>query len=216
MFLNKYLISLGKNPSLMLTQIVRPLVQTQVRLLANSQATKATLVSTIIRWLSYLGVSTQVNQINTVTDKIQVTITVGKPQTGDAADWNKILTNLRESENKSSQGENTTTEIEEINSTQQRKLARLLAYLIQVGNESNHLNWAELEPQLQQLDLTPELINELAAALKVPQIGDSLIEKFEPDLAALALPIIVKIALLDDKINPAENETIMRLLSIVK
>ena len=39
----------------MLSQIVRPLVQTQVRLLANSQATQVTLTDTIAKWLSYLG-----------------------------------------------------------------------------------------------------------------------------------------------------------------
>ena len=47
----------------MLSQIVRPLVQTQIKLLANSQGTQATLIETIVRWLSYLGIRAQVNTL---------------------------------------------------------------------------------------------------------------------------------------------------------
>ena len=50
----------------MLSQIVRPMVNTQIRLLAKSKATKITLIKTIAKWLSFLGVEAQVTQLKTV------------------------------------------------------------------------------------------------------------------------------------------------------
>jgi hypothetical protein len=38
----------------MLSKIVRPMVRTQIRLLANCQATRPTLIETISQWLSFL------------------------------------------------------------------------------------------------------------------------------------------------------------------
>ena len=49
----------------MLSQIVRPMVRTQIRLLANSQATHTTLVKTITQWLGFLGVQATVTQLTT-------------------------------------------------------------------------------------------------------------------------------------------------------
>jgi len=67
----------------MLSQIVKSLVQTQRSLLANSQATRLTLIEIIARWLGYLGVHAQVTHLASDQDKIQVALTVGKPDVCD-------------------------------------------------------------------------------------------------------------------------------------
>ncbi len=84
----------------MLSQIVRPMVNTQIHLLAKSKATKITLIKTIVKWLGFLGIEAQVNQFNTMGDKIQVSITVGQPENSDRADWQKILDNLSQDTSK--------------------------------------------------------------------------------------------------------------------
>ncbi|MEL6908888.1 MAG: hypothetical protein AAFO85_01565 [Cyanobacteria bacterium J06598_4] len=73
----------------MLSQIVRPMVNTQVRLLAKSKTIKTTLIKMIAKWLGFLGVEAQVTQLNTLGDKIQVSITVGQPENSEDADWQK-------------------------------------------------------------------------------------------------------------------------------
>ena len=61
----------------MLSQIVRPMVTTQIRLLSKSKATRATLVKTIAKWLGFLGVEARVTQLETAGNKIKVSLTVG-------------------------------------------------------------------------------------------------------------------------------------------
>ena len=48
----------------MLTQIVRPMVRTQVRLLANCHSTRLTLIHTIAKWLGFLGVKAEVTELD--------------------------------------------------------------------------------------------------------------------------------------------------------
>ncbi|MEO0409577.1 MAG: hypothetical protein AAF289_19725, partial [Cyanobacteria bacterium P01_A01_bin.135] len=64
----------------MLTQLVRPLVRTQIQLLANSEAAGSRLMTTIARWLGYLGVQAEVRYLQTDGDRIQVSLSVGKPE----------------------------------------------------------------------------------------------------------------------------------------
>lgn len=78
----------------MLSQIVRPLVDTQIRRLASSQNTSSTLIEAIAKWLSYLGVQAQVNYLTRQSEKIQVSLTVGKPDLCNSKDWQQILNNL--------------------------------------------------------------------------------------------------------------------------
>ena len=112
----------------MLSQIVRPLVQTQVRLLANSQSTQVTLTDTIAKWLSYLGIRAQINSLKSETNTIRVSLRVGKPSGCSVSDWQQILHQL-DSETKSNiEQEN----VEQMELTQQLQIIRLLAYLIQV------------------------------------------------------------------------------------
>ncbi len=196
----------------MLSQIVRPLVQTQVRLLANSQATQTTLIETIARWLGYIGVGAKVTQLVSDADRIHVSLTVGKPDSCDYRDWQRILTNLRSHNtlNGSSVDNHQT-----ISDSQQIQLARLLAYLIQIGDPNRHVPWQEIEVQLTSLNLDPSILVSVKSALKVPQSQD-LLNKLDPDLAASVFPIAVRIAWLDQEINSHENQALSALLGAMK
>ncbi|MBD1809969.1 hypothetical protein H6F98_31640 [Microcoleus sp. FACHB-SPT15] len=197
----------------MLSQIVRPLVRTQIRLLANTQATRSTLISTIAQWLGYLGVHAQVTSLSANSGQIQVSLTVGKPESCDSSDWQQILHNLNEPSESSQSSETTYAQM---TPKQQSKLQRLLAYLIQVGDPDNKVNWDTLYPQLKTLNLDEDLLNGIKSALKVPQSLDQLLEGLDPDVAALALPKAVSIALLDRRVNAKEDSTLTALLSAMK
>ncbi|MEO1672517.1 MAG: hypothetical protein AAFR77_17370, partial [Cyanobacteria bacterium J06631_2] len=154
----------------MLSQIVRPMVNTQIRLLAKSKATKITLIKTIAKWLGYLGVEAQVTQLDTVGNKIQVSITVGQPENSDDADWQKILDNL---------GQDTPgTSIEHsslIPADQETKYQRILAYAIQMSYEDRNTDWSVVSPQLKALGLEEATLLGIKSALKVPQSIDRLV-----------------------------------------
>jgi hypothetical protein len=197
----------------MLTQIVRPMVRTQIRLLANSHATRATLVSTIAQWLSFLGVRAQVTYLDAASDQIQVSITVGKPEACDLQDWQQILRNLQQSRNKGGAPE---IAISAMTLHQQSKLQRLLAYIIQVGDPDTPAHWDTLYPQLQSLGFDESMLLGIRAALKVPQSLDHLVEGLDSDVAAIALPKAVSLALLDRKVNPSEDRALSALLEAMK
>ena len=193
----------------MLTQIVRPLVDTQIRLLANSQATKKTLAQTISSWLGYLGVRTEVTQLIPNSDRISVSLTVGKPESCAQKDWQKILDNLTRS---SSDLPNVKSE--EIEMAKLVQLSKLLAYIIQIGLPDTEMNWTVLENQLSPLNLDSTTLGAVRSALKVPQ-SLSAIDKLDPDLAARAFPLAVKIAWMDNQITAAESEALKALLSLI-
>ncbi|NEQ22865.1 MAG: hypothetical protein F6K28_27670 [Microcoleus sp. SIO2G3] len=197
----------------MLSQIVRPLVRTQIRLLANTQATRSTLISTIAQWLGYLGVHAQVTALSASSGQIQVSLTVGKPESCESSDWQQILHNLNEPGQSSQSSEMTYAQM---TLKQQSKLQRLLAYLVQVGDPDNKVNWDTLYPQLKALNLDEDLLSGIKSALKVPQSLDPLLEGLDPDVAALALPKAVSIALLDRRVNAKEDSTLTALLSAMK
>ncbi|MBE9116891.1 hypothetical protein IQ249_13370 [Lusitaniella coriacea LEGE 07157] len=197
----------------MLTEIVRPLVRTQIRLLANSQATRRTLVNTIVKWLGYLGVYAEVTRLETNSEQIQVSLTVKKPEGCDATDWETILGNLNRSAEEVNPGKLTYAQLPE---KQQRKLQRLLAYMIQVGEPGQTVCWEEICPQLQEMDLEETWLQGIRSAIKVPQSIDSLILGLDPDSAAIALEKAVSIAFLDRRINPEEDRTLAALLAAMK
>lgn len=194
----------------MLSQIVRPLVQTQIRLLANSQATYPVLIETISRWLGYLGVQAKVTHLAPTSDQIQISLSVGKPDSCDSADWRKILTQLSQT---STENQPISEDFEHrINLEEQILVSRLLAYLLQVGNPENALEWETIKNQLTPLHLDETVTQGIKSALKVPQSSESLLKKLNPDLAAIALPMAVRIAMLDQQLNSEENTTLLALL----
>jgi len=193
----------------MLTQIVRPLVDTQIRLLANSQATKKTLAQTISSWLGYLGVRTEVTQLIPNSDRISVSLTVGKPESCPQKDWQKILDNLTKSSSDLPNAQS-----EEIEMAKLVQLSKLLAYIIQAGSSETELNWNMIENQLSPLNLDTTTLGAVHSALKVPQ-SISAIDKLDPDLAARAFPLAVKIAWMDNQITAGESEALKALLSLI-
>lgn len=197
----------------MLTQIVRPMVRTQLRLLAGSQSTRATLVNTIAQWLGFLGVEAQVTEIDAASDKIQVSLVVGKPDACDSHDWEQILKNLEESERASG------AELAEpivLTPQQQSKLQRLLAYVIQAGSPDSKVVWEDVLPQLRGLGYEEDMLLGIRSALKIPQSLEVLTEGLDADLAAIALPKAVSLSMLDRRVTTSEDQALSALLEAMK
>lgn len=196
----------------MLSQIVRPMVRTQIRLLANSQATYSTLVTTIAQWLGFLGVQANVTQLRTAANRIQLSLTVGKPEACEASDWERILHNLDKSDADAATQAGATA----LNPQQERKLQRLLAYVIQVGNPDGTVEWNAIYPQLQTLGFDDMTLAGIRAALKVPQSFEQLMEGLDADVAAIALSKAVGITLLDRQVNSREDQALSALFEVMK
>lgn len=194
----------------MLTQLVRPMVRTQIRLLAGSQATRPVLVKTIAQWLGFLGVEAHVTQLNAQSNQIQLSLTVGKPEACDHHDWEKILTNLNAA------NDGVPAVMPAFNEKQQKQIQRLLAYVIQVGNPSQLPDWETIEPHLETLGLAPGMVMGIRSALKVPQSLDLLLENLDNDVAAVALPRAVSLALADRQVNDSEDHALSALLKAMK
>ncbi|MGA7933514.1 MAG: hypothetical protein WCA35_08205 [Kovacikia sp.] len=197
----------------MLSQIVRPMVQTQVRLLANSRATRSTLISTVAQWLGFLGVHAQVTELDAGSGKIRIALTVDKPEAADLHDWHQILHNLQQSE---TEADLLSTSAANFTPQQQSKMQRLLAYLIQVGDPEHGVDWNRLYPQLQALGLDELTLLGIRSALKVPQSLDDLVEGLDSDVAAVALPKAVSIAMLDKRVNSSEDRALTTLLKAMR
>ena len=193
----------------MLSQIVRPMVNTQVRLLAKSKATRSTLVKTIARWLGFLGVEAKVTQLDTAGDKIKVSITVGKPDTSEDDDWQQILQNLNRNSSELKELVNNPVSIP---SHQETKYQRILAYVIQMSNPDNATDWQQIYPQLQLLGLEESMLLGIKSALKVPQSLERLVKDLDADVAAVALSQTASIALFDRQVNPGEYQALQTLL----
>lgn len=198
----------------MLSQIVRPMVQTQTRLLANSRATRSTLVSTVSQWLGFLGVQAQVTQLEADSGKIRIALTVNKPDACDRHDWEQIIHNLTTSQPVN--GGRVLPVEAQFTSKQQTCLQRLLAYLIQVGNPNERPEWERLQPQLQSMGFDEDTLLGVRSALKVPQCLDDLMDSLDPDVAAIALPKAVSLAMMDRQVNPSEDQALMALLQAMK
>ena len=76
---------------------------------------------------------------------------------------------------------------------EQLQMVRLLACLIQVGQPEEKVSWEAVKSQLSSLKLDESLLAGIRSALKIPQ-SIELIEKLNPDVAARAFPLAVKIA----------------------
>ncbi|PZV08261.1 MAG: hypothetical protein DCF22_20555 [Leptolyngbya sp.] len=192
----------------MLSHIVRPMVQTQVRLLANSHATRSVLISTVAQWLSFLGVHAQVEQLTTANGKIHLCLTVDKPEACDHCDWQKIVSNLAGCTSDSSSSLDTA----QFTTHQQSTLQRLLAYLIQVGSPGQPTIWEKLQPQLEAIGFDEPTLLGVRSALKVPQSLDDLVDGLDADVAAIALPKAVSLAMMDRQVNQSEDQALAALL----
>ena len=195
----------------MLVQIVRPLVDSQIRRLASSKATYSTLIETIARWLSYLGVKARVTHLTHQSGQIQVSLTVGKPNTCASDDWQQILHNLDRQKSIAS-----LSSYNQIMPSQQSKLQRLFAYLLQISQPEKKSNPNALFHRLHDLNLDEFMLLGIRSALKVPQSIDRLLKELDPDVVALALPQAVEIALVDQKLNREAETAIVAMLRATK
>lgn len=192
---------------MMLSQIVRPLVDTQIRRLASSQTTYSTLVETIAKWLSYLGVKARVTHLANQSGQIQVSLTVDKPNTCASDDWQQILHNLEGQKSVSS-----LSAYNQIVPSQRSKLQRLFAYLIQTSQPDQKTNLNAITNKLNKLNLDEFMLLGIRSALRVPQSIDRLIKEIDPDVVALALPQAVEIALSDRQLNREAETAIFAML----
>lgn len=198
----------------MLSQIVRPMVRTQIRLLASCQATRSTLIGTIAQWLGFLGVRAQVTHLNAGSDqKISISLTVDQPEGCDKQDWQQIVSNLNQETVDANPEEHSQPQL---TPQQQSKLQRLLAYLIQAAEPEVRISWEVWSRQLQALGLEEPMLLGVRSALKVPQSLEQLMEGLDPDIAAIALPKAVSIALLDRRVNASEDKALTALLQLMK
>ncbi|MEM7591262.1 MAG: hypothetical protein AAF383_07050 [Cyanobacteria bacterium P01_A01_bin.83] len=187
------------------------MVNTQIRLLAKSKTVKITLIKTIAKWLGFLGVEAQVTQLNTLKDKIQVSITVGQPENSEDGDWQQILDHLAQDG-----GETAGLQIKQsslIPPHQEAKYQRILAYAIQMSNDDCNTDWSIVSPQLEALGLEEPTLLGIKSALKVPQSIDRLVKNLDADVAAIALSQAASIALLDRRVNPGEYQVMQTLLN---
>ncbi len=198
----------------MLSQLVRPMVRTQIQLLANSNATRSTLVTTIAHWLGFLGVQAKVQQVDAVSNQIQVSLTVGKPDACNDRDWEKILESLTLT---GVDDHSLPLSPDQMSAQQKSKFYRLLAYVIQVGYPNQQVpDWEMLKPQIQALGFQEDDLASIRAALKVPQDIDALVKDLDLDVAAIALSKAVNLALLDRQVNPTEDEALTSLLNVMR
>jgi hypothetical protein len=189
----------------MLSQIVRPLVETQIRLLANSENTRSTLIETIIRWLGYLGVRAEITDLKKDGERVQINLKVDRPENCQSRDWQKILYNLvLEKE------EVSFSMFEKMTESQQIKIARTLAYMLQAGGAPQ-----EVEKPLRRLKIDENLLLMVKSALKVPQ-SSQIIEKLEGDVAAYIFPLAVQLSWFDNKVTTQENEALTYLLKVIE
>lgn len=193
----------------MLAQLVRPLVRTQIQVLAATKAASSKLVGTIARWLGYLGVRAEVTQLQVMGDRIQVSLSVAKPEQCTEDEWRQILANLDAAEDAlPTNGELTYATMTQ---PQRRKASRLLAHVIQAGRPEASAQWEQLQPDLVSLGLDAELLQSIRVALKVPQPLGPLLDDLDPEIVAFVLSRAIGIALLDKEISSDEDNALTSL-----
>ncbi len=193
----------------MLSSFLRPMVNTQIKLLAKTLATRSTLVNVIAKWLGFLGVQAQVTHLDTVGEKIQVSLTVSQPEGSTDEDWQSIVQNLKSS--------NSTTEELELKGSkipphQESKYQRILAYAIQISNQDGPVDWEDVYPKLKLMGIEESMLVGIKSALKVPQDIDRLVKSLDADVAAIALSQVANIALFDQQVTLEESRVLQTLI----
>ncbi len=196
----------------MLLPIVRPMVNTQIKLLAKTQATRSTLVNIIAKWLGFLGVEAKVTHLDVAEEKIQVSLTVSQPEASGDEDWQSILQHLKSSK---SPTEDKEPELLKIPPQQESKYQRILAYAIQISHQDSSIDWESIYPKLRLLGLEESRLMGIKSALKVPQNIDRLVKDLDAEVAAIALSQTASIALFDRQVNPEEYRVLQTLIEVM-
>lgn len=195
----------------MLVQLVRPLVRTQVQMLTQAQSAGAKLMGMVAQWLSYLGIQAEVTQLETTGDKIQVSLRVGKPEQCTETEWQQILDNL--SQDSGGTANDSMVTYRAMTGSQQSKVHRLLASVLQASGQDSLAEWHSLRSRLTAMGMEPAMVNGIQAALKAPMPMALLVEQLEPEVAAFVLSKAINIALIDRQINSAEDSALKTLLN---
>ncbi|MBE9110742.1 hypothetical protein IQ273_15105 [Nodosilinea sp. LEGE 07298] len=197
----------------MLVQLVRPLVRTQVQMLTKAQSASGKLVGMVSQWLGYLGIHAEVTQLHTTGDRIQVSLCVGKPEQCTEAEWQQILNNLNQDKNATIEAD--ALAYAAMSPTQQSKVQRLLASILQASGQDPLEEWVSLRLRLAALGMDESMLVGIQSALKVPMPMEILVEQLEPEVAAFVLSKAIHIALLDHQISQAEDTALKALLNAV-
>jgi hypothetical protein len=197
----------------MLVQLVRPLVRTQVQMLTKAQSASGKLVGMVSQWLGYLGIHAEVTQLHTTGDRIKVSLCVGKPEQCTEAEWQQILNNLNQDKNATIEAD--ALAYAAMSPTQQSKVQRLLASILQASGQDPLEEWVSLRLRLAALGMDESMLVGIQSALKVPMPMEILVEQLEPEVAAFVLSKAIHIALLDQQISQAEDTALKALLSAV-
>lgn len=199
----------------MLVQLVRPLVRSQIQMLAQTSAADSKLSGMVSQWLGYLGVHAEVTQLKASGELIEVSLKVGKPEQCNENEWRQILKNLTR-KNAGTAAEETGLTYEAMTPAQQRKVHRLLACVLQASNEHLINDWETVKPQLVELNLPHSLLIELQSAIRVATPMELLVKDLEPEVASYALSKAIAIALMDKHINQAEDGALKTLLKALQ
>ena len=195
-------------------KVLRPLVNTKIRLLGQTQSIHATFRSMVQEWmLNYVGVPAQVTRIVEDSDQIHICLTVGKPEYTDAGEWNQVLENLRQSKDKTQSKPPT---YREITPDQQQQVHQILAHLIRSGAPDQEVLWETIYPHLRVIDPDESMLSGVKSALESSQIIDPYTEELDPDVAEVALSQATKIALLHQHMNVDVNSSLTILLNAMR
>ncbi|MGD1940480.1 MAG: hypothetical protein ACFB0G_04160 [Leptolyngbyaceae cyanobacterium] len=198
----------------MLVQLVRPLVRSQIQMLARTPAADSKLTNMVAQWLGYLGVYAEVTRLETEGELIQVSLKVGRPEQCTEAEWQKILDNL--THKGKSVPEDSGLTYATMTLAQRGRVHRLLACVLHASNDNLVEDWDQISVELVQLGLEESLLNELRSAIRVSTPMEVLIKDLEPDVAAFALSKAIGIALMDKHINEAEDGALKILLNALQ
>lgn len=197
----------------MLDRLVRPLVRTQIQVLAQTKSASTRLMSMISQWLGYLGVQANVTQLKTTEGKIQISVAVGKPDQCSDHEWTQILLNINQSCQNPHQDPGLT--YDQLSTAQRHKVEHLLALVIHAGNPQIEQDWDLIEPRLGTFNIDAELLTGIKTAIQKPHTLDCLLENLEPEVAAFVLSRAIGITLLDRQINPDEDNMLRSIYSAI-
>jgi len=198
----------------MLVQLVRPLVRSQIQMLAQTPSANAKLMGMIVQWLGYLGVKAEVTQLKTEGKLVQVSLKVARPEQCTEAEWQQILDNLTHESSLNAEDENLT--YEGMTDAQRSKVHRLLACVLRASNDNLLDDWEQMKPQLMDIGINNAMLQEMRAAVRIPTPMSLLVQKVEPEVASFALSKAIAIALLDKHINQAEDDALKALLDALQ
>lgn len=198
----------------MLVQLVRPLVRSQVQMLSQTPSAGTKLVGMVSQWLGYLGIHAEVTHLHTDGDRIQVSLRVGKPEQCSEPEWRQILANLHQGSH--GNGIDSTLTYASLSQSQQNQVHRLLACVLQAGNDNLVASWDHLRPQLLAMGFNDAMLQGIQSATKVSMPMALLVEGLDPEVATFALSKAISIALIDQQINRAEDDVLKTLLDAIQ